>query len=79
MTTSPLLLSPDELEQLLDEVADKMQGVLDSLVIDTVNDHNAQDTARRVAKMYLARGLQGPLSAQRPRSPNFPTPSTRTS
>ena len=33
-------LQPGELESLLDEVTDKMQGVLDSLVIDTANDHN---------------------------------------
>ena len=46
-------LNPHELEQLLDEVAEKMQGVLDSLVVDTVNDHNTQDTAPRVAKMYV--------------------------
>jgi GTP cyclohydrolase I len=39
--------------QLLDEVSERMRGVLDSLVIDTVSDHNSQDTARRVAKMYL--------------------------
>ncbi len=37
----------------------KMQGVLDSLVIDTVNDHNTQDTARRVAKMYVKEVFTG--------------------
>ena len=42
-----------DLEKLLDEVQSKMQGVLESLVIDTENDHNTRDTARRVAKMYL--------------------------
>ena len=52
-------LNPHELEQLLDEVAEKMQGVLDSLVIDTVNDHNTQDTARRVAKMYVNEVFKG--------------------
>ena len=36
-----------------------MQGVLDSLVIDTVNDHNTQDTARRVAKMYVKEVFKG--------------------
>ncbi|MYN02013.1 GTP cyclohydrolase I [Pseudoduganella sp. DS3] len=44
---------PGELEELLDEVSQRMQGVLESLVIDTSSDHNTQDTARRVAKMYL--------------------------
>ena len=52
-------LNPHELEQLLDEVAEKMQGVLDSLVIDTVNDHNTQDTARRVATMYVKEVFKG--------------------
>ena len=52
-------LNPHELEQLLDEVAEKMQGVLDSLVIDTVNDHNTQDTARRVAQMCVKEVFKG--------------------
>lgn len=46
-------IEPGELEVLLDEVAQKMKGVLNSLVIDTDSDHNTNDTARRVAKMYL--------------------------
>ncbi len=46
-------IRPGELEQLLDEVTEKMQAVLDAMVIDTANDHNTEDTARRVAKMYL--------------------------
>jgi GTP cyclohydrolase I len=52
-------IEPGELERLLDEVADKMQGVLQSLVIDTEHDHNTQDTARRVAKMYLQEVFKG--------------------
>jgi GTP cyclohydrolase IA len=52
-------IQPGELEVLLDEVAVKMQGVLDSMVIDTVNDHNTGDTARRVAKMYLQEVFKG--------------------
>ena len=42
-----------ELDALQDEVAAKMVDVLRALVIDTDNDHNTQETARRVAKMYL--------------------------
>jgi GTP cyclohydrolase I len=58
-------VTPAELELLLDEVEAKMQGVLDSLVIDTANDHNTDNTARRVAKMYVqevfrGRYVQGP-------------------
>ena len=52
-------IEPGELEKLLDEVEVKMQGVLDSLVIDTVGDHNTGNTARRVAKMYLNEVFRG--------------------
>jgi GTP cyclohydrolase I len=52
-------IEPGELEQLLDEVEAKMQGVLDSMVIDTASDHNTNDTARRVAKMYLMEVFKG--------------------
>ena len=52
-------LLPGDMEALLDEVAGKMQGVLESLVIDTESDHNTQDTARRVAKMYLNEVFRG--------------------
>jgi len=48
-----------ELEALLDEVKGKMQGVLDSLVIDTDSDHNTADTAKRVAKMYVQEVFKG--------------------
>ena len=52
-------IEPGELEKLLDEVTDKMKGVLGSLVIDTDNDHNTGDTARRVAKMYVNEVFRG--------------------
>jgi len=52
-------LEPGDLEALIDEVADKMKGVLESLVIDTESDHNTQGTARRVAKMYLTEVFRG--------------------
>jgi GTP cyclohydrolase I len=52
-------IQPGELDHLLDEVSEKMQTVLDSMVIDTENDHNTQDTARRVAKMYLKEVFKG--------------------
>jgi GTP cyclohydrolase IA len=52
-------LEPGELDLLLDEVEQKMKGVLSSLVIDTENDHNTDDTARRVAKMYLKEVFNG--------------------
>jgi GTP cyclohydrolase I len=52
-------IEPGELEKLLDEVEVKMQGVLDSMVIDTASDHNTNNTARRVAKMYLNEVFKG--------------------
>ncbi len=52
-------IEPGELEQLLDEVERKMQDVLDSLVIDTEHDHNTDNTARRVAKMYVNEVFRG--------------------
>lgn len=48
-----------ELELLVEEVAEKMQGVLESLVIDTENDHNTKDTAHRVAKMFVLETFGG--------------------
>ncbi|WP_442763778.1 GTP cyclohydrolase I [Malikia spinosa] len=52
-------IRPGELEALFEEVTGKMKGVLDSMVIDTENDHNTGDTARRVAKMYLKEVFAG--------------------
>ncbi len=52
-------IEPGELELLLDEVEVKMKGVLSSLVIDTERDHNTDDTARRVAKMYVNEVFRG--------------------
>ena len=52
-------LEPGDLEALIDEVEGKMKDVLNSLVIDIDSDHNTQDTARRVAKMYLTEVFRG--------------------
>ncbi|MFI0545901.1 MAG: GTP cyclohydrolase I [Brachymonas sp.] len=52
-------VQPGELDALLGEVTEKMQTVLDSLVIDTEHDHNTRDTARRVAKMYVHEVFKG--------------------
>ena len=64
-------IEPGELDALLDEVESKMKGVLDSLVIDTVNDHNTGDTARRVAKMYINEVFRGRY-VPRPAITEFP-------
>jgi GTP cyclohydrolase I len=52
-------IQPGELEALLDEVEDKLKAVLESLVIDTTNDHNTTDTAKRLAKMYVKEVFKG--------------------
>jgi len=52
-------VEPGELDELQREVEAKMREVLRALVIDTESDHNTQDTARRVAKMYLREVFAG--------------------
>ena len=64
-------VEPGELESLLDEVEEKMKGVLSALVIDTENDHNTDRTARRVAKMYLNEVFRGRY-VQAPTITEFP-------
>ena len=48
-----------ELDELQAEVQLKMQEVLRALVIDTDSDHNTQDTAKRVAKMFVREVFKG--------------------
>lgn len=52
-------IKPGEADELLQEVTSKVAAVLDSLVIETDNDHNTRGTARRVAKMYLQEVFRG--------------------
>lgn len=52
-------LNDGDMDKLVNEVADKMQGVLESLVIDIEHDHNTKDTARRVAKMLVLETFSG--------------------
>lgn len=64
-------LEPGELEALVAEVEAKFKGVLESLVIDTAGDHNTEDTAHRVAKMYLTEVFRGRYTPA-PRVTEFP-------
>ncbi len=48
-----------ELDELRAEVEAKMHEVLHALVIDTQSDHNTQETARRVAKMFISEVFAG--------------------
>ena len=48
-----------EMDLLQDEVQQKFQEVLETLCIDTKHDHNTQETAKRVAKMWLKETFGG--------------------
>jgi len=48
-----------ELDELKAEVQTHMQQVLRALVIDTDSDHNTQETAKRVAKMFVEEVFRG--------------------
>ena len=52
-------LRPGEIDALQAEVEARLRDVLAALVIDIDSDHNTQDTARRVAKMYLNEVFRG--------------------
>lgn len=64
-------LRPGELEALEMEVRGRVDDLLRSLVIDTDNDHNTRDTARRVAKMFC-REVFGGRFLPRPPITDFP-------
>ena len=64
-------IEPGEIDGLIDEVAGKLQGVLESLVIDTESDHNTRGTAYRVAKMYVNEVFTGRYTPQ-PNLTKFP-------
>ena len=53
------VLEPGDKEKLIDELAGKFHEVLESLVIDTINDPNSIDTGRRMAKMYVNEIMSG--------------------
>ena len=64
-------LEEGDLNQLEVEVADKVRDLLRSLVIDIDNDHNTQETAERVARMYLHEVFKGRYHVQ-PKIASFP-------
>ncbi len=64
-------IEPGELDGLQAEVQAKMQEVLRSLVIDTDSDHNTQETAKRVAKMFVREVFAGRY-AKAPSVTEFP-------
>ena len=64
-------INPGEIEILQKEVASRVRDLLKSLVIDIENDHNSQETAERVAKMYLKEVFKGRY-LKRPNVTDFP-------
>ena len=72
-------LEPGELEALLERGRGKMQGVLESLVIDIENDHNTQRHRPPRRQDVPERGVPRALCRRRRRRPSFPTPRASTS
>lgn len=62
---------PDERPKLIEELTEKFEGVLDSLIIDTKNDPNSQGTAKRLAKMYVNELMAGRYESM-PNATAFP-------
>ena len=65
-------------EALIEELKEKFEGVLDTLLIDRHNDPNSMDTPRRLAKMYINEIMGGRYEAA-PKVTAFPNidPETR--
>jgi GTP cyclohydrolase I len=64
-------LREGDLEELESEVTGKVRELLRSLVIDIDNDHNTEETAERVARMYLQEVFKGRYLEQ-PKIASFP-------
>jgi len=64
-------LREGELQELEEEVTEKVRDLLRSLVIDIENDHNTAETAERVARMYLHEVFKGRYQ-QQPKIASFP-------
>ncbi len=62
---------PGELETLEKEVATRVRDLLKTLLIDVDNDHNTQETAERVSRMYINEVFKGRYHKQ-PKVTSFP-------
>ena len=67
-------VSDNDKALLVDELTEKFEGVLDSLIIDRENDPNSKGTARRLAKMYIYEIMSGRYEAA-PDATAFPNDS----
>jgi GTP cyclohydrolase I len=61
-------------EQLVDELAEKFDAVLRTLIIDVETDPNSEGTAKRLAKMYVHEIMRGRYHPQ-PKCTAFPNDS----
>lgn len=52
-------ITESELAHLQVEIQEKAQALLEALVIDTTNDPNTKETAKRVAKMFVHEVMKG--------------------
>lgn len=64
-------LKPGEREELKREIEGILQQLYSAMVIDTENDHNTKETAKRVAKMYIDEVFHGRYHPM-PRVTEFP-------
>lgn len=71
-------VSEKDKQDLIDELTEKFEGVLDTLLIDRHTDPNSMDTPRRLAKMYFNEIMSGRYDAA-PKVTAFPNndPETR--
>ena len=52
-------ITDEQKQELIDELTEKFEGVLDTLLIDRHTDPNSMDTPRRLAKMYINEIMSG--------------------
>ncbi len=64
-------IMPGELTTLEKEVATRVRELLKTLLIDIDNDHNTQETAERVSRMYINEVFKGRYHHQ-PKVTSFP-------
>ena len=68
------VLEENDKSDLIDELTDKFESVLDTLLIDRKTDPNSMDTGRRLAKMYVNELMAGRYNPPPPATafPNEP-------
>ena len=71
-------VTDEDKQALIEELKEKFEGVLDTLIIDRENDPNSMDTPHRLAKMYINE-IMGGRYEKAPKVTAFPNvdPETR--